>query len=271
MINNSRLSTYIGLSGVAHGETEAALRWGSRLEWPMLGVAIWILVEWYLDARGMSSPLMSNLTNWLVWLAFVVETVLLTTLVRDKRRYLRTNWMNLFIIAVGIPVLWEGTELAAALRGLRLIIAVELLINISGSLRAMLRQNNLGKTLFVALIVILIAGLVAAGIDPAIDTPAEGIWWAWVTVTTVGYGDVVPVSLEGRILGGFLILLGIGLFAMLTASFSALFISQTEEVVEEDIEEEIKYSNAEIMSKLKRIDKRLEVIEEVIRELQDRK
>jgi voltage-gated potassium channel len=264
MINNIRLSSYIGLSGVAENETESALRWGGRLEWPMLGVAILILVEWYLEAKGLSTPLMSHVTNWIVWLAFVVETVLLTSLVRDKLFYLRTNWMNLIIIALGVPILWEGMEVAAALRSLRLLIAAEVLINISGSLRTLLRRNNLGTTLFVALIVILIAGLVAAGLDPAIDTPWEGIWWAWVTVTTVGYGDVVPVSLEGRLLGAFLILLGIGLFAMLTASFSAMFISQTEEEVEEEIEEEIHYTKAETMEKLDNIEKRLNKLEKHI-------
>jgi len=264
MINNIRISTYIGLSGVSEHETEAAIRWGSRLEWPMLGVAILIIIEWYLSAKGFSTPTVAHTINWLVWLAFVVETTLLTSLVRDKLFYLRTNWMNLVIIVLGIPVLWEGVEVAAALRSLRLLIAAEVLVNLSGSLRILLSRNNLGTTLFVSLIVVVIAGLVSAGIDPAIDTPWEGIWWAWVTVTTVGYGDIVPVSAEGRILGGFLILLGIGLFAMLTASFSAMFISQTEEKVEEEIEEEIHYTKAETMEKLERIEKRLDKLEKHI-------
>jgi voltage-gated potassium channel len=266
MINNTRLSTYIGLSGVSESETEKAILWGGRLEWPMLGVAVLILIEWYLDAKGLSNPNISHVTNWIVWLAFVVETTLLTTLVRNKLYYLRTNWMNLVIILIGIPVLWEGPGLAAALRGLRLLIAAEVLINLSGSLRQLLQRNNLGTTLLVSLIVIIIAGLVAAGIDPAFDSPWEGIWWAWVTVTTVGYGDFVPVSAEGRVLGGFLILLGIGLFAMLTASFSALFISQTEEEVEEEIEEEIHYTKAETMKKLEQIEKRLDNLEQHILE-----
>lgn len=264
MINNTRISTYIGLSGVSEHETPKAIEWGSRLEWPMLGVAILIIVEWYLSAKGFSTPTVANTINWIVWFAFVVETTLLTSLVRDKFFYLRTNWMNLVIIALGIPVLWEGVEVAAALRSLRLLIAAEVLINLSGSLRVLLSRNNLGTTLFVALIVVLIAGLVAAGIDPAIESPWEGIWWAWVTVTTVGYGDIVPVSLEGRMLGGFLILLGIGLFAMLTASFSALFISQTEEQVEEGIEEEIQVTKTEAMKKLDHIEKRLDKLEENI-------
>lgn len=67
-----------------------------------------------------------------------------------------------------------------------------------------------------------------ATVDPGIETPLDGIWWAWVTVTTVGYGDIVPVTTIGRIFAGFLILLGIALFSMLTASFSAFFLSESE-------------------------------------------
>ena len=266
MINNTRLSTYIGLSGVSENETEKAILWGGRLEWPMLGVAVLILVEWYLSAKGITDPKVTYFTNWIVWLAFVVETVLLTWLVRDKFYYLRTNWMNLVIIAAGIPILWEGLDVAAGLRALRLLIAAEVLINLSGSLRVLLSRNNLGTTLLVSLIVIIVAGLVVAGMDPAFASPWEGIWWAWVTVTTVGYGDFVPVSGEGRVLGGFLILLGIGLFAMLTASFSALFISQTEEEVEEGIEEEIHYTKSETMDKHEQIEKRLDNLEQHILE-----
>lgn len=80
-------------------------------------------------------------------------------------------------------------------------------------------------------IVILLAGLMMAALDPAIDSPWDGLWWAWVTISTVGYGDVVPTSPVGRALASIIILFGIGLFAMLTASFTAFFIREDEEKI----------------------------------------
>ena len=83
------------------------------------------------------------------------------------------------------------------------------------------------------------AGLLMAGIDPNIDTVWEGIWWAWVTVSTVGYGDTVPESAAGKIFGAVVILFGVGFFSLLTASFSAYFVSRGEVEIEEEEEEEI--------------------------------
>jgi voltage-gated potassium channel len=232
----------------------------------MMGIALWILIEWYLGAKGTSSHALSVFTNWLVLLAFLFEVILLTSMVNDKILYLRTNWMNLLIIVFGIPIILEGGEMAAALRGLRVLIALQVFINAGSTFRELLARNHLGTTLGVSLIIMIVAGILIAGIDPAIESSWEGLWWAWVTITTVGYGDVVPVSAEGRILGAVLILLGVGLFAMLTASFSVLFISRTEDKMEENIESQLSQKEAQAMAQLSRIEKRLERLEELLEE-----
>ena len=104
-----------------------------------------------------------------------------------------------------------------------------MLMNMSGSFQKIMGRNHLGPTLMVSFIIIIMAGTLMAVIDPNVQTPMDGIWWAWVTVTTVGYGDIVPGSTAGRLFGSVLILMGIGLFSMMTASFSAFFMQQEEE------------------------------------------
>ncbi len=73
--------------------------------------------------------------------------------------------------------------------------------------------------------------------DPNIPTSVAGIWWAWETITTVDYGDIVPVTFWGRILGVVLMLMGILIISLLTANFSAYFINKRSKkiIIEEEI------------------------------------
>ncbi|WP_210395402.1 potassium channel family protein [Motiliproteus sediminis] len=242
-----------GLGGVAADENAEAQRWGHLLEIPMLFVAIWILISWYLEHKGMITPEMGLMTDVVIWLMFVVETIVLARLVDNPTRYLKHNWLNLFIIAAGVPILWGHSNMAPMLRTLRMLILLRLLLRISGDARALLARHNLGTTLMVSFVVLLMSGFIIAGIDPAIKTPWQGIWWAWVTVTTVGYGDVVPSSWTGKAFAALLILMGIGLFSMLTASFSAFFIAQDEK--------EVLDAEHENIERLRQLEERLERIE----------
>ena len=57
----------------------------------------------------------------------------------------------------------------------------------------------------------------------------DGLWWAFTTITTVGYGDKYPVTGEGRILAVFLMILGISLLGVLTATIAAWFVKMIQE------------------------------------------
>ena len=259
MIKRHRFHDWVGLSGIASDENTLAKQWAKRLEWPMLFMALWILISWYWSSNTTLPQQQEQLLNWGIWTFFIVETVLLTILVNDKARYLKTNWLNLVIILGGIPVLWGFTPYASTLRILRLLLFISLLLQLSETVRAILSRNNLGPTLMISFFIIMIAGYLIAGMDPNIESPIDGIWWAWVTVTTVGYGDIVPTSLEGRIFASLLILMGIGLFAMLTAAFSAFFISTQSDLHDDEINHFEKISK-----KLDRIEQRLTELESKI-------
>jgi len=262
------LFSFIGLAGVAADERLRAKWWGKVFEVPMLLLALWILVEWYLSVKDAYPKSWIVTTSWVVWLFFAVETGLLCFFVRDKKRYLMTNWINLLIIAGGIPLLWSDQPFAGSLRSLRLLLLVGILLEMSGTIRQMLSRNHVGLTLLVALIIIVMAGTSMAAIDPGIDTFWDGIWCAWVTVTTVGYGDLVPESPQGKVFGGLLMVLGLGLFSLITASFSAFLISREEEEFvgkEADLiekEKEVASEELQAIAKLERIEARLESLEE---------
>ena len=79
---------------------------------------------------------------------------------------------------------------------------------------------------FVALTLAAVAALVEWAVDPGIGSFRDSLWWAIVTVTTVGYGDVVPTSTAGRLVGALLMLAGVSAIPIATSLVVSVFISR---------------------------------------------
>lgn len=252
-----RILHLLGIAGVEAREQPAARLWAKRLEWPMAAVVVWILLQWYLEETQTIAPLLARTADWLVWLAFLVETALLSALVRDRRAYLLRNWMNPVIVIVGFPLFWQFAPLVGLLRSIRLVLVLMLLARLSRSVRKLLARHQLGNMLAVAFLTIMLSGLVISRIDPSIGTAWDGMWWAWVTMATVGYGDVVPHSAAGRLFASLLIIFGVVVLSMLTASLAAFFIGSDVEKVERK-EKEAERLLKEISVRLERIERLLE-------------
>ncbi|RLA46837.1 MAG: ion transporter [Gammaproteobacteria bacterium] len=252
MVKKTRkFSQFIGAAGVDPGERLIARRLGIIFEVPMLVAALWILLLWWENTRT-GKPI-EHIYDLVLWGLFVIEAAVLSIAVRNTAHYLKSNWLNLSIILIGLPLLFGFPVYFGALRLLRLVILFALLTHVGNHVRKMLARNELGATLVATVIIVILSGIMMAALDPSIESPGDGIWWAWVTITTVGYGDIVPKTPAGRALASIIILLGIGLFAMLTATFAAFFIRQDEE----------KIVSAEEAShqRLTRIERRLEKLE----------
>ncbi|NQW17106.1 MAG: potassium channel family protein [Chloroflexi bacterium] len=79
-----------------------------------------------------------------------------------------------------------------------------------------------------------VVSTVERGTNSALAEFPDALWWALVTVTTVGYGDITPITGWGRVAGVFLMLIGIGLFSALAANMASVFMrSDSREEVEE--------------------------------------
>lgn len=245
-------STVIGMSGVCDAENQRARRFGTYFEVPMILLAIGVVVLWYLERQNIVDRDIAWTFDLIILLFFILETLVLTSLVDDKKRHLLNNWMNVLIILMGLPVVFEVSTLAPILRSFRLLLLLALFINMFTTVQLFLSKNHLGITLLVAMALVIIVGLFISAVDPAIDSAADGLWWALVTVTTVGYGDVVPTSYWGRAIGAILILIGFGLLSLLTAALSAFMIATDEELDNNEIL---------ILNKLDHITDRLNAIE----------
>jgi len=106
------------------------------------------------------------------------------------------------------------------------------------------------------------AGFVVTLIDKRdFPTLGTGVWWAVVTLGTVGYGDVVPHTGWGRVVGSLVIVFGVTFIAFLTATVTSLFVEAEREDKDVAMREERAHEVEELRTLLQRLDARLEAIE----------
>ena len=109
------------------------------------------------------------------------------------------------------------------------------------------------------LFITIVCGVVIRVLDPAdFHSVGEGLWWAVQTVTTVGYGDVVPNHVSGRIVAAILMLAGIGIISVVTAVITASFLETVRKRLGDP-------GHAEVMARLDELDARLDTIESALR------
>ncbi len=88
----------------------------------------------------------------------------------------------------------------------------------------------------------------------------SGVWWAIVTLTTVGYGDISPTTITGRLVAGMLMFSGIGLFSTLAAAVAAYFVGEDEGRELHDIQQQLDRIEATLqhLNERRRMDDRTE-------------
>lgn len=244
----------IGAAGVSRHEPEPVKRVGFYFGWLMLIIVFWLPFQWHFSLTGVFSFKTNLMINWGIWSAFAIETMTLTLFVKRKWKYLFSNWLNLAIIITGFPLTWNYIHFIAIARLFRIILTINILVPWLSQIRVFFTKNHLGIGILVFIIGTFLSGLLISSVDPAINDPLEGIWWAWQTFTTVGYGDFVPVSWPGRIISIVVMLMGICLISLLTANFSAFLIGKETEK-EEKLSKKAIQLVEELNEKIDRLEK----------------
>lgn len=106
--------------------------------------------------------------------------------------------------------------------------------------------SRLPHILAIAVFVQLIAGAGFYWLEPDVHTFSDGIWLAFTTAATVGFGDLVPSTPASRIFSVFIVLFGYALFSIVTASISAMLVGEDEKRFEREFHADIRYLRHEI-------------------------
>lgn len=204
-------------------------RWEDRADVPLTIAAVVFLGAYAAPILrpDLVSPwlVLCQLVTWAAWAMFAVDYVARLVLSHDRAAFVRTNLFDLAVVA--LPLL-------RPLRLLRLVTLLSVLNrNVGGSMRGRVAVYVAGATTLVLLIASLaVLDAERADKDATIKTFGDGLWWAMTTVSTVGYGDRYPVTTQGRFVAGGLMLAGIALLGIVTASLASWLIDKVRDVEE---------------------------------------
>lgn len=154
----------------------------------------------------------------IIWAIFIADFLGRLFLHKDKKKFLKQNIVE--FIGLLLPFF-------RAFRMLRVVIAIGFLTRAAKSLQGRI-NIYLGVILPILIFTCSLGVYEAEHLAPGANIKQFGdaVWWAFVTITTIGYGDYFPVTIEGRVIAVLLMLSGLALVSVITVSFASWFLER---------------------------------------------
>ena len=167
---------------------------------------------------------------WIVWGLFVVDFVINLILAERRVRWFFTHFYLFLMVAL------------PALRPLRLLRLVTLLGVLQRGAGRALRGRVVIYAAGASVTIVFVAALAELDVErnaigSHIHTFGDALWWACVTITSVGYGDIAPVTLIGRFVAVGVMIAGLALLGTVTATLASFFLDRVEDTTKEENDE----------------------------------
>jgi voltage-gated potassium channel len=229
-------------------------------EIPILVAALLVIPVIAIEQARTDDPWRSiaAVLNWAIWIAFAAELVVMLAVVPNRWRWLRDHPLEVVIVVLTPPFLPASLQAVRALRLLRVLRLLRLL----GIARRVFSLEGLRYVAVLALLTALAGGAALAALEEKATSTWDGVWWAVVTMTTVGYGDFTPVTPEGRLVAVVVMIVGIGFTAVLTAALAERFLASRVAEAEDEVGERIDAAEADVVAELREITQRLQRLEQ---------
>jgi len=191
--------------------------WNETLTFLALAFLVAFSYPAFVNPVPSSTQTLLNIVQWVSWIAFAADLIYGLYKAKDKRKHLMKHPLE--VAAVLLPFL-------RPLRLLRVISFGSLVIQkVAVGRQFAITIKVIITSFFVAYISAVQITIIERDIEGSnIKNFGDGIWWAITTVTTVGYGDKFPTTMEGKFLAVGLMIVGISLMGVITASVAGWFV-----------------------------------------------
>lgn len=224
--------------GLSHAGslTAAARDTERRWRWPVLLSLICTIPAFYIELlEDLPTPLAVAIYVGAA-LVLALSTWQVARRCKHPAHYLRSHLLSLALIA-GLTLaalLPPSAGSNAALAG-RLVVAMMALVRMVWTLKAWVTRGGIAYLLMMALTVLVFCGVGFWALEPRVHNLGDGLWLAFTTAATVGYGDIVPSTAASKIFSVFVVLLGYAVLSLVTAAIAAFWVESSERKMEADI------------------------------------